>query len=129
MQLLLDTQAFVCAILPEYQARIPAKARRLLSDPANRRFLSVLSVSEIALKASKNKLAFTAAQVEQGLEDLAVDLLPVRKEHVFRTFQMPLHHGDPFGRMIIAAALEESLTVVGGNTQFRKYKGLAVIWH
>ena len=118
MRLLLDTQAFVCAILPEYSAQIPAKARKALSDPANSRFLSVLSVSEIALKASKRKLMFTRAQVEQGLEDLAVELLPVRKEHVFRTFQMPLHHSDPLDRMIIAAALEEDLPLVAAICSF-----------
>ena len=128
MRLLLDTQAFVCAILPGYSAQIPAKARKALSDPANSRFLSVLSVAEIALKASKRKLVFTQAQVEQGLEDLAVELLPVRSEHVFRTFQMPLHHNDPLDRMIIAAALEEDLPLVGGDMQFRKYKDLTVIW-
>ena len=128
MRLLLDTQAFVLAVLPEYHSQIPAKARRALSDPGNSRLLSVLSVSEIALKTSKRKLAFTEAQVEQGLQDLAVELLPVRTQHVFRTFQMPLHHSDPLDRMIIAAALEEDLPLVGGDIQFSKYKGLTVIW-
>jgi PIN domain nuclease of toxin-antitoxin system len=50
MRFLLDTQAFIYAIGEGPQHKLPAKARRALLNPGNVRELSVLSISEIALK-------------------------------------------------------------------------------
>jgi PIN domain nuclease of toxin-antitoxin system len=127
MRVLLDTQAFIYSIDPEQIDKLPVKARRAI-DRADERLLSVLSVSEIALKHAGRKISLTRNQIEHGLESLLVNLLPVSREQVFRTFSMPLHHADPFDRMIIAAALEYDLPLVGGDDEFRKYKGLKVIW-
>ena len=127
MRVLLDTQAFVYAIDPNQTHKLPAKAQRAIQR-ADERVLSVLSVSELALKNARGKISITRNQVELGLQTLLVDLLPVSQDHVFRTFELPLHHFDPFDRMIIAAAIEEDIPLIGGDEQFQKYKGLKVIW-
>jgi PIN domain nuclease of toxin-antitoxin system len=41
---------------------------------------------------------------------------------------LPAHHGDPFDRMLIATALAEDIAIVARDREFRKYKGLRVIW-
>jgi PIN domain nuclease of toxin-antitoxin system len=127
MRVLLDTQAFIYAIDSNQTHKLPAKAQRAIQR-ADERLLSVLSVSELALKNARGKISITRAQVELGLKTLLVDLLPVSQDHVFRTFELPLHHSDPFDRMIIAASIEEDVPLIGGDEQFQKYKGLKVIW-
>ncbi|HXE14091.1 MAG TPA: type II toxin-antitoxin system VapC family toxin [Bryobacteraceae bacterium] len=127
MRVLLDTQAFIYAIDPNQTHKLPAKAQRAIQR-ADERLLSVLSVSELALKGARGRITITRGQIELGLQTLLVELLPVSENHVFRTFELTLHHTDPFDRMIIAAAIEEDLALIGGDEQFRKYKGLKVVW-
>lgn len=127
MRVLLDTQAFIYAIDPNQTHKLPAKAQRAIQG-ADERLLSVLSVSELALKNARGKINITRSQIELGMQTLQVELLPVSQDHVFRTFELPLHHTDPFDRMIIAAAIEDNLSLIGGDEQFQKYKGLKVIW-
>jgi PIN domain nuclease of toxin-antitoxin system len=126
-RVVLDTQAFIYSIDPVLHQKLPAKARKVIED-ADERLVSVLSVSEIALKNSTGKIGISSDQVKLGLQTLLADLMPLHPEHVFRTFALPLHHRDPFDRMIIAAALEENIPLIGGDVEFRKYKGLKVIW-
>ena len=53
---------------------------------------------------------------------------PLRQQHVHRLFDLPMHHKDPFDRLIISTALSDDLPVISRDKQFRKYKGLKVIW-
>jgi PIN domain nuclease of toxin-antitoxin system len=43
-------------------------------------------------------------------------------------FDLPVHHGDPFDRQIIAQALVEEIPIVTADEAFRLYHGLKVIW-
>ena len=128
MRVLLDTQAFVYAIDENQHHKLPGKARRALLDPETTRELSAASVSEIALKAARRRLAITENQIRQGLKHLNADILPVRPEHVLRLFQLPLHHSDPIDRILIATALVEDIPIIGGDWLFKRYSGLKIIW-
>jgi PIN domain nuclease of toxin-antitoxin system len=41
---------------------------------------------------------------------------------------LPLHHRDPFDRMLIATAMVEGIPLVGSERKFKSYKGLKIIW-
>lgn len=127
MEVLLDTQALIYAADPQQLHKLPSKAKRAITS-ASRRYISVVSVYEIALKDAKGKLQMNRQIVEQVLEDLFIDLLPVSPEHVFRAFTLPMHHSDPFDRLIIITALEQGISLIGGDSEFKKYKGLKLIW-
>jgi PIN domain nuclease of toxin-antitoxin system len=92
------------------------------------REMSVVSLSEIAIKLSIGKLAFGKEEVIQGIADLQLRLLPYTADHAFRLFSLPLHHTDPFDRQIIVQALAEDIPVVTADEKFHLYKGLKVIW-
>lgn len=108
--------------------RLSRKALRAVQNPANVRELSAISVAEIAAKDVAGKLAFAKADVLQGIADLQLRLLPLTANHAFHLFDMPLHHRDPFDRLIIAQALSENLPVVTCDQLFGLYKGLTVVW-
>ncbi len=122
---LLDTQVFVGAYLG---TALPSKVLALFRDASIERILSTASLLEIAIKNTLGKLDMTEQQTREAARDLALTILPVKPQHVYRVFALPHHHRDPFDRAIIATALVEQLPIVGGDRQFQNYAGLRVIW-
>ncbi len=70
----------------------------------------------------------TAAIARQAVQDLDIRILPYTGDHALHLFELPLHHGDPFDRQIIAQALCEKTPVVTPDDKFRLYNGLKIIW-
>lgn len=128
MKLLVDTQALIWVL--EGDKRLSRVAREALEDPTNRRIVSIATGWEMAIKTGLGKLnppmplphLFPAE-----LERLGFEILPIKSEHVHRLLDLPLHHRDPFDRMLIAQALSENLTMVGCDVAFDAY-GAARIW-
>jgi PIN domain nuclease of toxin-antitoxin system len=126
MRLLLDTVTFVwAAVSPE---RLSHAAMLALRNESAVRELSVISVTEIAIKQALGKFSFGQNDLIQGVYDLQVRFLPYTANHAFQLFELPLHHSDPFDREIIAQALAEDIPVVTADEKFRLYKGVEIIW-
>jgi PIN domain nuclease of toxin-antitoxin system len=107
MRLLLDTHAFLFAISsPEL---LTAKGRRLLTNPDVERWVSPVSSWEIAIKVHIGKLAMPleGSFYAQHLRALSAETLAVDLRHSLALFGLPLHHRDPFDRLLIAQAREE----------------------
>lgn len=126
MRLLLDTVTFLWAV--ESPDRISRRAMAALTSESAIREISVVSLSEIAIKQARQKLAFAKGDVVQALSDLGLRVLPYTSAHAYGLFELPLHHGDPFDRQIIAQALVEGIPVVTSDKSFGLYKGLSVLW-
>ena len=127
MRVLLDTQVLYIAA-SEGIAALPRKVAMLVSDSDTERCLSAASVMEIALKYSLGKSDLSEKLLRQGTVDLRLTIIPFTPQHAYRLYALPLHHRDPFDRMIIATALVEGIPMLGGDREFKKYKGLKVIW-
>lgn len=126
LRLLLDTATFIWAL--QSPDRLSARALSALQDDDAVRELSALSITEIAIKNSKGKLNVHREDILVGLADLRMQVLPWNSRHAFKLFDLPLHHGDPFDRQIIAQALAENIPVVTSDATFRLYKGIENIW-
>jgi PIN domain nuclease of toxin-antitoxin system len=126
MRLILDTVTFIWAVsTPE---RLSRAATAALRKSTAVRELSVVSLTEIAVKQARGKLAFSKSDATIGVADLQLRVLPFSSEHAFRLFDLPAHHADPFDRQIIAQALTEDLPVVTPDEAFHLYDGLKVVW-
>ncbi len=126
MRLLLDTVTFLwAATSPE---RISHKAMAELTSPSALREISAISLSEIAIKAAREKLALSENDVMQGIADLRLRVLPYTAEHALQLFSLPTHHADPFDRQIIAQAIVEEIPIVTSDTSFRLYKDATILW-
>ncbi len=126
VRLLLDTAILIYAV--ESPERLSKRATAVLENSENVLELSAISITEIAIKASLGKLKLTAAIARQAVQDLDIRILPYTADHALRLFDLPLHHGDPFDRQIIAQALSEKTPVVTPDEKFRLYAGLKIIW-
>jgi PIN domain nuclease of toxin-antitoxin system len=87
---------------------------------ADQVYVSAVSGWEIAIKAALGRIEtrrdLTDAVAESGFEEL-----PLRFSHATRLRDLPVHHRDPFDRMLIAQALSEGLTLVSRDRAFRQY--------
>jgi PIN domain nuclease of toxin-antitoxin system len=126
VRLLLDTAVLSYAV--ESPERLSKRAAAALQNPRSVLELSTISLAEIAIKAALGKLNLSAATVRQALQDLDIRTLPFSAEHAFQLFGLPLHHGDPFDRQIIAQALSEQIPVTTPDEKFGLYQGLKVVW-
>lgn len=126
MRLLLDTSTFIWSVIsPE---RVSKAAIAAMMEEEAVREISVLSLSELAIKHATGKLRFPKMDVEVGIEDLKLRILPYTANHAYEFYALPLRHTDPFDRMIIAQALFEDIPVVTSDDKFRMYEHLKVIW-
>jgi len=66
--------------------------------------------------------------VVSGMAELNLTVVPWTADHALRLFTVPVHHGDPFDRQIIAQALVEDIPVVTPDPVFKLYGGVKVIW-
>jgi PIN domain nuclease of toxin-antitoxin system len=126
MRILLDTVTLLWAA--SSPAELSRRAMSALRSESAVREISAISLSEIAIKSAIGKLAFAQDDLRAAISALHLRVLPYTAEHAFRLFDLPLHHGDPFDRQIIAQALAESIPVVTSDVTFSLYKGLKVIW-
>jgi len=124
---ILDTHAFI-VLSREGLGAVSVRAQRVIQDEDTDLILSTVSITEIAIKSNINKLEMTREVVSVSLERLRLTILPYEVQHSIRLFDLPLHHRDPFDRMLIATALAEGLPIITEDREFRKYKGLSVIW-
>jgi PIN domain nuclease of toxin-antitoxin system len=123
----LDTHAFLFAIAePEL---LTAKTRRLLASHETERWVSVVSLWEIAIKVQIGKLPMPLGQSFYALHSQALKArtLPVSIQHSLAFMALPLHHRDPFDRLLIAQASAEGLTLISRDAAFKTY-GVATVW-
>jgi PIN domain nuclease of toxin-antitoxin system len=127
---LLDTNAFLWLAFDPTAIR--NEPRRLLADAPL--FVSVVSAAEIAIKAAIGKLALPPPfgfDFEVAFASMAeregVDLLPLELSATSRLRSLPLHHRDPFDRMLICQAIDLGLTLATSDHAFGLYGGLGVL--
>jgi PIN domain nuclease of toxin-antitoxin system len=126
LRVLLNTQVMVHAYIGDVP--LSRKVYALLSSPETLPLVSAISVMEIAMKHDAGKLKMGAAETRQAIRDLGLQVIPFDSGHALRLYGLPRHHRDPFDRMLIATALAEDIPLIGSDRQFKRYKGLKVIW-
>jgi PIN domain nuclease of toxin-antitoxin system len=128
MRLLLDTHVLLW--WHDQPVRLTEAAYGAISDSGNDVFLSVVNGCEIQVKAQLDKLTLPKPlrvlfQEEQTTNSFR--LLPVTLEHVYTLDSLPLHHRDPFDRLLIAQAHREGLTLVTHDPKFAAYS-VSLLW-
>ena len=97
-------------------------------------FVSTIAIAELCIKANLGKLRLpwekdeAVSEFDELLQSLEIDPLPVTVAHAARLRSLPMHHRDPFDRLMIAQAMSENLTLVTHDRALARYDGLAVLW-
>ena len=98
-------------------------------ENADTLFVSKVSLWEIAIKQSLGKLEFTQSVVDIANECIRQDirLLDIKAEHCEIIKTLPMLHGDPFDRMIIAQAIEKNLLIITKDEKIPGYP-VSCVW-
>lgn len=122
MNLLLDSHTFVWT--HEEPQKLSAKAAAEIRNPANDLFLSAASVWELQIKIQIGRFKFNDAIeniiAEQQLTN-GMQILPVNLAHALYLKNLPLHHKDPFDRILIAQAIVENMILISVDPKFSMY--------
>ena len=118
MKLLLDTHILLHALTePERLARIRSDA---IENPANAVFVSAVSTAEIAIKVSIGKLRVDVDLLSAG-EDAGFEWLDFGPREALRLAKLPLHHRDPFDRMLVVQSQANDLARVTDDSKLADY--------
>ena len=127
MKAILDTHAFLWALAGD--ARMSRHARDIFAGPSDLS-LSMASIWEILIKVQSGKLNFPRAAGPYLLSKLAenrIKPLPISVDHLLALERLPMHHRDPFDRMLIAQSMEEDWPIITADPMFKQYPA-QVIW-
>lgn len=118
MKLLLDTNVVIWFLAGS--PRLSEPARKLIEIDAATVTVSAVSIFEIATKAAIGKLA-APSNLVGTLVNAGLELMPVTPTHAEHVFTLPVHHRDPFDRLLIAQAQLEGLVVMTSDVALADY--------
>jgi PIN domain nuclease of toxin-antitoxin system len=122
MRLLLDTHAFLWFVLNDPQ--LSATAQQLISDPATDVLISPATYWEIAIKVNLKKLDLHTPYddfMHRGIIGNDFEILPIEAKHTSLLTTLPLHHRDPFDRLMVAQAIVEGIPLVSADAILDQY--------
>ena len=128
MKYLIDTVVWLWSI--GEVARLNQTARDTLTSPEHDLYFSAASVWEIAIKTSIGRMDLKGPPrivVPRETERQGLRSLPVTYSHALAVHDLPLLHGDPFDRLLVAQARCEGLTLITADRELKKYP-VEILW-
>ncbi len=128
MRLLLDTHTFIWYVTDN--PRLSAHVKLLIEDENNEKLVSIASIWEMAIKHSIGRLNFSLPFIEFVRQQLTVSnigLLEINLQQIEVVASLPLHHRDPFDRLIIAQSMAQQIPILSVDAIFDAY-AIARVW-
>jgi len=127
LKCLLDTHALLWWL--QEHPSLSSKARKTIASAENQILVSTATVWELAIKNHSGKLEIPGLldDFENKLTEEGMLILSISLDHALRAGSLPMHHRDPFDRMLIAQAQAEGFSLISNDTVFDRY-GLSRIW-
>lgn len=123
MRLLVDTHIF-CWWFYEPE-RLSRKAIKVMRG-AEKVFVSSASIWEVAIKVRLGKMNADPLELFGQIEANGFRELPVWSKHALLVANLPMHHTDPFDRLLIAQAISEPLHLLTADAQLKPYSELVI---
>jgi PIN domain nuclease of toxin-antitoxin system len=123
MKFLVDTNVFLWALAEEH--KLNSNAQEILKSTLSELYFSAAGSWEIAIKFALGSLPLPkppSEYIPHALRVLAVRALDITHEHALRASELPVHHRDPFDRLLIAQAMTEQMTLLTADRALQKYK-------
>jgi len=123
MRLLLDTHIFYWSF---YERRRLSRNTLKLFGQAEEIFVSAASIWEISIKVRLGKIKADPKELLDSIELSDFQELPVYSRHALVAASLPLHHADPFDRLLVSQAVSEPLRLVTVDAQLTQYSELVI---
>jgi len=121
MDYLIDTHILLWRIASS--PRLPKNVNEEIDNIRNRIWVSKASLWEIAIKLSLKKLELKVpfTELEKYLTKKNISILDFNHSDLNLLLELPLHHRDPFDRLIISQAINRNFTIITDDSQFKNY--------
>ena len=118
MNIIINTHIFLwLASNPE---KVNKKHMQYIEDLNNKIYLSSMSIAEIMIKKSIGNLNFEA-DILAILEEMGIEILDFDANSAIMLGQLPMHHKDPFDRMIISQSITRNYKIISIDSKFKMY--------
>jgi len=127
MRALLDTHALLWWLVDS--DRLSTRAREVIGGDAELHW-SAASSWEVAIKTALGRIELPEpprSLIPRVLREQAIRPIDVTQAHALAVADLPLHHRDPFDRMLVAQASLEKLVILSADKIFLEY-GVDVLW-
>jgi PIN domain nuclease of toxin-antitoxin system len=124
LKLLLDTHALLSLLFAD--GRLSSSAEEAMAQPDAQLLASAVNVWEIAIKRKVGKLEAPDNVIER-IDETGAEILAISARHAQAGGSLPLHHRDPFDRLLIAQAKLEGCAILTKDPAFAAY-GVPVVW-
>ena len=125
MRVLLDTHILLWALIEPKRLRKEIVAQ--IRDPSNEILFSAASIAEIAIKVAQGRFDVAPERIVEAATSSGYAELPVASRHAARLASMPMHHRDPFDRLLVAQALEEPARLLTVDRKLAPYSELVMV--
>lgn len=107
--------------------RLPKRADQLITDSENEVYVSAASLWEIAIKSALGRMEGDVEEIEAALDPSGLLQLPIHGKHAAQVSKLPLHHHDPFDRMLVAQSLIEPMRLLTHDRALAKYGEMVIL--
>ena len=127
MNYLLDTHALIWFLSGDNS--LSSKAKKAIESSSSIIFVSIASIWEMAIKVSLDRLDLRMpfAKLKTEIENNGFQILPITFDDIMVLNELPLHHRDPFDRLLISQAIANHFTIISKDKLFIAYKA-NLIW-
>lgn len=122
MRTLIDTQIFIWSLQERH--KLSDSAASLLDNPGNQIFLSLASIWEIQIKMDIGKFELSqnlSETIALQQRENNLQLLPIEPRHIYALSNLPMHHRDPFDRLLLAQSDVEKMPILSADAVFDQY--------
>ncbi len=119
MNIIIDTHVFLW--LAADVKKVSKKHMHYIENLDNNIFLSSISIAEIEIKKSIENLDFEA-DILKILDEMGIEVLNFDAKSAIMLGTLPMHHQDPFDRMIISQAITNGYKIITVDNKFKLYK-------
>lgn len=120
MRLLIDTHVFIWSVTASRELKARTRAYLAAAEAV---YVSAASIWEIAIKSRLGKIEGDAEAFARSIEASGFQELPVTARHAAAVAKLPMHHSDPFDRLLLAQAFTEPLRFVTADQTLSAYGG------
>lgn len=127
MNYLLDTHTLIWFLSGD--KNLSSKAKKAIESTGATNFISIVSLWEIAIKISLDRLELTTSfdKIEEEIFENGFQMLPISFKDTVTLSTLPFHHNDPFDRLLISQGINNKLTIISKDQHFDKYK-IKLVW-
>jgi PIN domain nuclease of toxin-antitoxin system len=121
MKLLWDTHTYLW--LSSGSGELSEKIKKLIANDDTENYISIVSLWEITIKTGLGKLTINGnmTDVWNDISENGISVLPLEFKHLKLYENLPLHHRDPFDRIIASKAISENMNLLSRDIVFDQY--------